>query len=242
MVHSPRTPEIDHHTIKLIVGIIALTLGPLVNLFAAVPLTSISASYYSIGLPQSIFIGFLFATAAFLLSYNGESGAEMVLSKVAAVAALAVALVPCQCDGRAVTMPFVHGLAAAVMFLILTYFCYCFRQRAIVKPSKQSKLRALIYTLCAAVMVLSILALALDHLTHGTVSRHDPWLTYQGEYAALTAFGISWLTASRMLPLITAREERLKLIGQGVAGAPTGSASGRENAAGVAQGGPPESP
>jgi len=88
MVSSPKKKEIDERTIKLLVGLIALSLATLTNWFAKDPLTSISTSYYEGGWSQSIFVGFLFAISAFLLAYNGESKREMVLSKVAAVAAL----------------------------------------------------------------------------------------------------------------------------------------------------------
>ena len=45
----PNHEEIDHHTIKLIVGIIALSLANLTSFFASTPITSISASYYEAG-------------------------------------------------------------------------------------------------------------------------------------------------------------------------------------------------
>ena len=64
-------PEIDHRTMKLIVGVVALSLASLTNFFASRPLASISESYYEIGLSHVIFIGFLCAIAAFLLAYNG---------------------------------------------------------------------------------------------------------------------------------------------------------------------------
>ena len=212
MIRTPRRPEIDEHTIKLIVGVIALTLGNLTALFAATPLTSISASYYQGGWSQSIFIGFLFATAAFLLAYNGQTTGEMVASKVAALAALGVALFPCDCDGHPPLVPYVHAGSAAVMFLVLTYFCYCFLRRAWVKGHPQAKARALIYSICGIVMLLSLVALAVDHFAGGFLSRVDPWLTYHGEYASLTAFGVSWLTASRMLPLLTREDERISVL------------------------------
>jgi len=60
--------EIDHRTIKLIVGIVSLSLAGLTSAFATTAITSISASYYEGGWSQSIFIGFLFAIAALLLA------------------------------------------------------------------------------------------------------------------------------------------------------------------------------
>ena len=197
---------------KLIVGVIALTLGNLTTLFAGTTLTSISASYYHAGWSQSIFIGFLFATAAFLLAYNGNSTGEMILSKIAAVAALGVALFPCGCDGHQVKVPYVHAGSAAIMFLVLTCFCYCFFRRARVKGHPQAKVRAWIYVTCGAVMVLSLVALTVDHFAGGILRQIDPWLTYHGEYASLTAFGVSWLTASLMLPLVTSKGERISVL------------------------------
>src|SRR5262249_26400434 len=102
---TPRRPEIDHRTLKLIVGIVATGLAGLTSLFAKAPLTSISASYYEGGWSQGIFIGFLFAIAAFLLAYNGRSATEMILSKVASIAAVCVALFPCGCDGHDQLVP-----------------------------------------------------------------------------------------------------------------------------------------
>ncbi|HEX9631943.1 MAG TPA: hypothetical protein VGA02_05710 [Gemmatimonadales bacterium] len=212
MLTPPHHPEIDHHTTKLIVGITALSLGHLTNLFADAPLASISASYHAGGWSQSIFIGFLFATAAFLMAYNGYSTPDKLTSKVAAGAALGVALFPCGCDGHAELVPYVHALSAAVMFLILTYFCYGFFRRAWAKRHPWARTRAYIYAACGAVMALSILVLTADHLSGGYFSAIAPRLTFHGEYASLVAFGVSWLTASRMLPFITKKDERLSLL------------------------------
>jgi hypothetical protein len=208
MFTSPDRPEVDHRTIKLIVGIVALSLAPLTSIFATVPLTSISASYYEGGWSQSIFVGFLFAIAAFLLAYNGYSEREMFLSKVAAAAGLGIALFPCTCEDRTPAVPFVHDASAAIMFLVLAYFCYLFFRRARVKGYPQAKVRSGIYVACGIAIILSILVLAFDRLSGGVLRSSFPRLTFYGEATGLTAFGISWLTASRVLPFITAEEER----------------------------------
>src|SRR3954449_8525834 len=98
ILSTPRRKEIDHRTMKLIVGVVAISLPGLTNFFAKAPLASISASYWERGTSQSIFIGFLFAIASFLLAYNGYTRREMILSKIASVASLGIALFPCQCD------------------------------------------------------------------------------------------------------------------------------------------------
>lgn len=215
MLPNPKKEEIDHRTLKLLVGVIALTLGNLTSLFAGSKITSISASYCEGGWSQSILVGFLFAIAAFLLAYNGLSKSEMVISKFAAVAALGVALFPTSCKGQPQIIPYVHFGSAAVMFLILAYFCYVFYKRARAKGYPQAKWRAFIYVLCGIVIIASILILVIDKATGRVISSEIPRLVFYCERAALVAFGISWLTASKVLPVITRSDERFSPLGTG---------------------------
>jgi len=208
MLPKPVRQEIDHRTIKLIVGVIALSLATLTDLFAKTSITSISASFYEGGWSQSIFIGFLFAIAALMLAYNGKSRIEMLLSKVAGVTALGIAMFPCECGGRPPLVPHVHGTAAGVMFLILAFFCYLFFERARAKGYAQAKLRSVIYLLCGLAILSSILVIGGDWMSGGELSLKVRRLTFYGEATGLVAFGVSWLTASRVLPILTASEER----------------------------------
>ncbi len=213
MLPNPTKPEIDHRTLKLLVGLIALSLANLTSFFADSKITSISESYYEGGWAQSIFVGFLFAIAAFLLAYNGLSRTEMVLSKVAGVGALVVALFPCGCRGHAETVPHVHFASAAVMFLILAYFCYVFYKRARGKGHTEANRRAFVYAASGLAIIASILALILDTLSGDVLTAAIPRLVFYCERAGLVAFGISWLTASRILPVLTRSDERFSLLG-----------------------------
>ena len=215
MLPNPKKEEIDHRTLKLLVGVIALSLGNLTSFFADSKITSISASYWEGGWSQSILVGFLFAIAAFLLAYNGLSRSEMLMSKFAAAAALGVALFPCDCGGHAEIIPYVHFGSAAVMFLILAYFCYVFYKRARAKGYPQAKLRAFIYVLCGIVIIASILIMVFDKATGGVISSRIPRLIFYGERTGLVAFGISWLTASKVFPVITRSDERFSPLGTG---------------------------
>jgi len=204
--------EIDHHILKLIVGIIALTLAHLTAFFSSTPLESISASYHEGGWARDIFVGFLFAIGAFLLAYNGSSAPEMVLSKLAAISALGVAMFPCQCGDRLEIIPYVHAIAAALMFLILAGFCAIFYRRARAKHRREAGWRANIYAVCGVVIVVAIAVLALDGAMGGRISASVERLTFYGERAGLIAFGVSWLVASRVLPLLTAADERVSVL------------------------------
>ena len=204
--------EIDHHTLKLIVGIIALTLANLTALFSVLPIASISASYHEGGWARDIFVGFLFAISAFLLAYNGSSVLEMVLSKAAAIAAMGVAMFPCACGGHDEVLPYVHSISAAILFVILSIFCGIFYRRASAKHRREADWRARIYAFCGVVIIAAVFILALDGLTHGGISDHVARLTFYGERAALVAFGISWLVASRVLPVLTGADERVRVL------------------------------
>lgn len=215
LLPDPKKEEIDHRTMKLLVGLMAFSLGSLTSFFADSKITSISASYYEGGWSQSILVGFLFAIAAFLLAYNGLSRSEMLMSKFAAAAALGVALFPCGCNGHAEIIPHFHFGSAAVMFLILTYFCFLFYQRARAKGHTEANRRAFIYVLCGIVIIASILMMVFDRTSGGVLSSRISRLVFYCESAALVAFGISWLTASRVFPILTKSDERFSPLGTG---------------------------
>ncbi len=208
MAHFGFHQEIDHRTIKLIVGGVALGLAPLTSALSPGPIASISAAYHEGGAAQSVLVGFLFAITALLLAYNGRSRTEMTLSKGAAVAALGVALFPCTCGRYAVPWPWMHGLSASVMFLILAWFCLVFFRRARAKQHTQALRRATLYALCGAAIMLSIAVLALNALLGDAWLQAMPRLVLYGEATALTAFGIAWLTASHALPWLNRASER----------------------------------
>ncbi len=201
---DPRTPEIDHRTIKLLVGLTASFLAIVTGWLAEYTIPSISESYYAGPWAQAVFIGCLFAISAFLLCYNGKTRGEMIGSKVAALAGLGVALFPCGCAGHDEIIAHVHFGSAAVMFGILAYFCYKFHVRAQSKGYPQAKRRAYIYALCGFTIVLSMLLVAIDALVGLGVTR----LVFYCEAAGLMAFGISWLTASRTILGIASNAER----------------------------------
>jgi hypothetical protein len=94
------------------------------------------------------------------------------------------------------------------MFLILAFFAFRFYKRARAKGYTQANRRALIYALCCAGIVVSIVTLGYDGLFGNTLTNAFPKFTYVGEAVGLVSFGISWLTASRTLPGITRPTER----------------------------------
>jgi len=209
---SFKPKEIDDHALKLTVGFIALSLANLTAWLSRDTIDSISASYYEDGWARDFFIGFLFAISSFLFAYNGDSAAEMILSKIAAVAGLAVVLFPCRCGQPPNIDTYVHYTSASIMFAVLACMCIIFYRRARAKGHRQALWRSYIYAGCAIIIILVIAVLGIDNFTGNHLGSKVPRLTFYGERAALMAFGISWLVASRALPFITKPEERVSVL------------------------------
>ena len=205
--HHPKRVEIDNRTLKLVVGVIAIGLPVLTDVLTDRRIHSISESYYCTGAASTIFVGFLFAIAAFLCAYNGRSRAQMVWSKVAGLSAALIALFPCDCNRF--RGPGVHYAAATVLFGVLAYFCWVFYGRS--RESKFSQeaaaRRRVVYLTCAVAIVVAILALAANALLHFDEFGY-PRFVFYAEATGLVAFGISWLVASRTLPVLTHPQER----------------------------------
>jgi hypothetical protein len=210
LLGAPRRPEIDQYTIKFLIGASALTLPFIELALTRGSITSISAAFWIPDpdvWPRIIFVGFLFAISAFLLAYNGLSEREMWLGKAACASALGVALFPCACEDKTrEIIGGVHLASAAVLFIVLAWFCVIFMRRAKIKGHREARWRAAIYMLCGWGMVAS----AVLFIARAITKQED--LAFWGETIGLVSFGISWLTASRVLPVITQPSERQRLV------------------------------
>ena len=136
----------------------------------------------------------------------------MLLSKTAAGAALAVSLFPCECGTGNEIIPYVHYIAASIMFVVLACFCVIFFRTARAKGHREARWRSYLYAVCGATIILSIAVLAYDHFAGEPISSRIPRLIFYGERAGLVDFGVSWLVSSRALPFITAPEERVSIV------------------------------
>ncbi|MBK9015027.1 MAG: DUF998 domain-containing protein [Saprospiraceae bacterium] len=132
---------------------------------------SISAYYHTV--MRDVFVAILSAIAFFLYSYKGYDARDNVLSKLAALFAVGIALFPCRADLRTncyIDLAHVNVLAgrlhlffAVLFFLVLTYISlFQFTQTTDSKMmTNRKKDRNKIYRVCGYVMLGCLIAIAL---------------------------------------------------------------------------------
>jgi hypothetical protein len=203
----------DYRALRLLIGLIALTLPFFVSLISSSPLASISASYYTEA--RDAFVGALFVVSAFLWAYNGHSLNEAMASKIASLAAISIAIFPTACDVCETDLiSSIHYGAAATLFAILAYFCFKpFRQNTKGKEGKKGR-RSKIYYVCGWIMVGCILFMLATQITLPAETIKALSVTYWAELIALVAFGIAWIVAGKILPPLVDKSEALQLFGR----------------------------
>lgn len=203
--------EIDHRALKIMIAVVALTLANVTSVLADDSILSISEAYKYGGWARDMLVGAMFAVAAFMFSYNGYRPAERVLTKVTALAALGVALFPGEVEPPGSLTQTVHTIASLVMFCTLAGLCWIFYLRAKRKNLMRANRRAVLYVICGAVMMGSMLVVVVDHFLGGPLQAEVPRLVFHCERVALLAFGIAWLAAGHIVPWFTDPEERYRL-------------------------------
>ncbi|PCI76305.1 MAG: hypothetical protein COB20_11010 [SAR86 cluster bacterium] len=201
----PSRRQINHKVMRVIVGIIALSLSPAVWLLSGSDneLTSISISYWTDS--RDVFVGSLIAVGFFLSAYNGTGVGrdwEYYLSKMACFFAICVAIFPTKGFSeenmpakwvQAISNSFwlepriIHGISAVLLFACLIALMWFFSVRA---RKKGKKNRANLYRLICVLMVVGIVVL---FLIGNSFDFNDTlfWVEFWG----LSWFGCGWLLA-----------------------------------------------
>lgn len=202
--------QIDHRVIKLLVGVIAVFLAFFMQSISGELLRSISESYHYRA--RDWFVGLLFAVSALFLSFSGENALERGLTVIASALAAVVAVAPCACDRPPGALSALHFPAAAGLFAILGYFCWRFRRTARSKIARypEARNRVRVYSVCFAGM-LGCGAMAVAYaVARDALDARFPNYVFWTEALGLVSFGLSWLAASRTLPILTNARERYR--------------------------------
>ncbi len=192
-------PVFDYRALRLLMGLIAISIPIVVSILAVDQLPSISASYYSEA--RDVFVGMLCIVGSFWFAYNGHMRREKVASKFAAAFIIMVALFPTACltCGKN-TASFIHSGATALYFGILIYFCFSpFRKKTKGQPGTRGR-RGKVYLTCGWIMVLCMVTLALSNFP-SIIDKEtvlELRIKYWVETIALIAFGIAWIVAGKV--------------------------------------------
>jgi len=213
MTTSNSNPDIvfDYRALRLLMGLVALSLPFVTSLISSSPLPSISASYYTEA--RDAFVGMSFAIGTLLWAYNGHSPTEKWASKAASLATLFVVVFPTSCDGCVADLKSsIHYVAAVILFGILSYFCLGpFRKNTKEEEGKKG-LRGKIYLVCGWIMVLSLLTAGIAQFLIPDKTVKALSVTYWTETIVLIAFGVAWMVAGKYFSPLVDEDEALKLF------------------------------
>ena len=173
---------------------------------------SVSGYYYS---PvRNIFVGAMCAQGLFLIAYVGYDLGDRVITDLAGVFALGVALFPtkptvashpsvtcqtvAQLSTRQQVVGDIHLVFAGLTFAFLAWMAIRFTNTDKLQPSPQKLLRNRIYLICAIVIVLCLAALVITSLLSASVKGPFPWI-FLWEAVGIFAFGVSWFVKGQTL-------------------------------------------
>jgi len=157
-------------------------------------LSSISGYYYS---PlRGVFVGSMCAVGVFLLSYSGTEFFEDLISDIAGVAAICVALFPTTppppVSGTQHVVATVHAVSACVFFAMLALFCLLRFPRVDegdTPATARPRWHNVVFYVSGGVIVACLLLVAVSSRIPGVEPIH-PMLIL--EAAAIFAFGVAW--------------------------------------------------
>ncbi len=169
------------------------------------PLLERSISDYYYTSMHDYLVGSLCAIAAFLACSRGYDVQDEITGYLAGLFTFGVAFFPSFNPRGTHLTPldirdgYIHTLFAALMFLVLAYFCiFLFRRSA---PdhllTRRKRHRNRIYGLCGLVMVLCIALVVILTLGAALERRRPSPALFWCETLALAAFGVAWLTKGK---------------------------------------------
>lgn len=158
---------------------------------------SISATYYN----SPALVAILTAAAIVLMTYDGYSTIDEVITTASGVFGLCIVLFPCsvgwlEASDRVGFFQFpmstsniIHVISSVCFFVLLSFNClFLFtKYDKDVGMTDQKKIRNKIYIICGAGMIASLLLIV-------ALVWFISWIVLIGEILALQFFGFAWLT------------------------------------------------
>ncbi len=212
---ASRNPAVlSYYAMRRAVGLIALSLpmvlacgNLLISLFGPAhalpsPLIERSISDYYHTPMHDYLVGSLCAIAAFLVCSRGYDLADEITGYLAGLFTFGVAIFPSVDPGIArytaleIEIGFIHTGFAALMFLVLAFFCLVlFRRSAPHAPvTRRKRHRNRIYAACGLTIIACMFSMIVITLNAWMRAMRPSGLLFWCESLALAAFGVAWLT------------------------------------------------
>jgi len=201
---KPDTLVISYLTLRKIVGLLAISLVPVMVLgsfiFDHTHYIQISVSAYYHTSMRDALIGIVCGISLFLLSYNGYTKQDSIFSKLAGIFALGIAFFPTsETNDKSDTTSTLHYLTSGVFFAILAYMSVFLFTKSTGIMTPEKKMRNRIYRICGITMAVSVIGIPIDSIpaVHNLIGFIKPTIIL--ETIALVSFGISWLTKGQFI-------------------------------------------
>jgi hypothetical protein len=148
--------------------------------------------YYHTGM-RDVLTGSLCAIALFMFFYKGYDKWDNRMGSIAGIFALGIAWFPTSANEPQDLTGNIHLICASVFFAILAGFALWRFTRTQSRPTKQKLNRNIIYRICGAVMLVSLISIVI-FFQFFMKTHPQSHFVFWGETIALIAFGVSWLT------------------------------------------------
>lgn len=155
---------------------------------------SISATYYQ----SPMLVAVLTSASIVLICYDGYDFRDNLVTTLSGVFGLGIVLFPCKVcwiTGKvgAFQLPInisniIHSVCAIIFFILLAVNSFFLFTLGDGNPTKQKKIRNIIYKICGAGMFITMIAYAILQFFL------PEWIIMITEIILLQFFGISWLT------------------------------------------------
>lgn len=201
------TTSVDTKRLRILIGELGILLPWLVVLVTWSWPESISITYYSL-FAVGIFMVILGSASLLLISYKGYDRGDDLTATIAGIFGLMICFFPTKYPDApelaagifrlpsTVNVVF-HCVGAFGFFGTIAYMS-CFRfTKTSGEPTKNKRIRNVIYRVCGVGMIASFLLLLFNF-----VPGHPANLVWIVEMIALTFFGVSWLVKSGAVPLL----------------------------------------
>jgi hypothetical protein len=187
--------------LRVFLGSLAILLPWVVAILAGEIPKSISATYY---LPQCIapFMIILGASSIALMCYKGYDRQDDIVLTLSGIFGIMICLFPTETKLYDFVGTFqlptnissiIHNISAITFFLLLAYNSFFLFTKGDGNPTRNKKIRNIIFKVCGIGMVASFLILLLPKF------YIQVWLT---ETIALFFFGVSFLTKADVFPFL----------------------------------------